>query len=162
MNEVGTLSLNECDITNKDIIVTYVPQTFVTSYQYIIYKDSVEQNVITVSNNKSTDIKFDETGNYQIKIIAYHNNGYSTYTTGTYQIDKESPIIDISQKTVNLDLGDHYNIYSNIIVKDNIDGDITKSVSTNIDSLNLNSFGKKKLVYTVSDKIGRASCRERV
>lgn len=157
MNEVGTLSLNECDITNKDIIVTYVPQTFVTSYQYIIYKDSVEQNVITVSNNKSTDIKFDETGNYQIKIIAYHNNGYSTYTTGTYQIDKESPIIDISQKTVNLDLGDHYNVYSNIIVKDNIDGDITKSVSTNIDSLNLNSFGKKKLVYTVSDKAGNIS-----
>lgn len=157
MNEVGTLNLNECDITNKDITVTYVPQTFVTSYQYIIYKDGTEQNIITVSNNKSTDITFNETGNYQIKIIAYHNEDYSSYTTGIYKIDKEAPIIDVENKTVELNLGEHYDVYSNVIVTDNVDGNLTKSVSTNIDSLNLNSFGKKKLIYTVSDKAGNVA-----
>ena len=34
MNEVGTLSIMESSLTNKDIIVTYVPNTFVTNYEY--------------------------------------------------------------------------------------------------------------------------------
>ena len=31
MNDIGTLNLMECDLTNKDIVVTYVPNTFVTT-----------------------------------------------------------------------------------------------------------------------------------
>lgn len=154
MNEVGTLSINECDITNQDVTVTYVPQTFVTSYQYIIYKDNKEDSVRIISNNKSTNIKLSETGNYKIKIIAYHSGGHSIYQTGIYKIDKEAPVIEVDKSIVDLNPSEHYNIYSNIMVTDNVDGNLTKKVETNIDSINLHSFGKKKLIYTVTDSAG--------
>lgn len=157
MNEVGTLNINECDITSKDVTVTFVPRTFVTLYQYTIYKEGQYLNTVNVSNNKKSNIVFSKTGNYYIKFVAYYNGGYHTYKTGIYKIDKEAPVIKIDKQVVNLGLGEHYNIYSNVSVKDNVDGDITKNISTNIDSINLNTFGKKKLIYTVSDQAGNKS-----
>ena len=38
MDGIGTLNINGCDATNKDIIVTYVPNAFVTSYQFSSYE----------------------------------------------------------------------------------------------------------------------------
>ena len=49
MNEVGTLSIMESSLTNKDIIVTYVPNTFVTNYEYTVYKDNVVYKNIKVA-----------------------------------------------------------------------------------------------------------------
>ena len=70
MNEVGTLNLMESDLTNKDIVVTYVPNTFVTSYEYTIYKDGVIYKNVSVDNSDKADIKLDKTGNYKISIKA--------------------------------------------------------------------------------------------
>lgn len=160
MNDVGTLSINECEITHNDVTVTYVPQTFVTSYQYVIYKDGKDYKNITVNNNKKTDILFDETGKYQIKIIAYTNVGYKTYETGYYQIDKEAPVIEVQNEKVILSLGEDYDPITNIRAYDNVDGNIKDAVKTNIDSINLNFFGKKKLTYTVSDQAGNTTTKD--
>ena len=160
MNDVGTLSINECEITNKDVTVTYVPQTFVTSYQYSIYKDGKDYKNITVNNNKKTNIILDKTGNYQIIITAYTNLGFRTYKTGYYKIDKEAPVIEVQNEKVILSLAEDYNPLTNIRAHDNVDGNVKNKVKTNIDSINLNFFGKKKLTYIVSDKAGNIAKKD--
>ena len=88
----------ECDLTNKDIVVTYVPSTFVTNYKYQILKDDKEYKSINVSNNSNSDIKLSETGNYKIIITTYNNNSYKVYKKKINRIDKEAPVIEVNQK----------------------------------------------------------------
>lgn len=160
MNDVGTLNINECSPTNKDVTVTYVPQTFVTSYEYTIYKDSKEYKTIKVNNNKSSNIVLDETGVYQIKITTLSLYGSSTYTTKYYKIDKEAPVIEVQNEKVVLSLAEDYDPLTNIRAYDNVDGNIKNNVKTNIDSINLNFFGKKKLTYTVTDQAGNMASKD--
>lgn len=160
MNEVGTLNINGCDTTNKDVTVTYVPKTFVTSYQYTIYKDDLVYNTVTVSNNKESNVYLKDTGNYKIKIVAYTTEGYITYTTNEYKIDKESPVITVDNESVTIAVGEHYDIYSNVEITDNIDGDITNKVTTNINTIDFNSWGKKKLTYEVVDQAGNKAAKD--
>lgn len=159
MNEVGTLSLNGCDITNKDTIVTYVPNAFVTNYQYIILKDDVEINKVSVDDNSSSNIILNQSGNYRIKIIAHSNTGYNTFITDTYKIDKEKPIIKLKKDVVNLKTGTNYDIYSNISVTDKYSNDDV-TIQTNIDEIDLSKSGKQTLVYTVSDTAGNISTKD--
>ena len=159
MNEVGTFNVNGCDLTNKDVTVTYIPQTLITNYEYRIIKDNDITNTVVVSNNRESNIVFNETGNYEIEIIAYIDNESYQFKTETYKIDKEAPIIDAKEE-VNVDANEYYDVYSNVKVVDNVDGDITKSVRSNISELNLNSVGKKKLIYTVSDEAGNTATKE--
>lgn len=158
MNEVGTISINGCDTTNKDVTVTYVPQEFVTSYQYTIYKDDLIHNTITVTNNKESNIYLKDTGIYKIKIDAHTNLGYKTYTTNEYKIDKEAPVITVDNEVVNVDIGDYYDVYTNIHITDNYDGDITKSAKTN--KIDFNSWGEKKLTYEVVDQAGNKATKD--
>lgn len=160
MDGIGTLNINGCDATNKDIIVTYVPNAFVTSYQYTIYKDDLLKNTVTVSNNKESNIYLKETGNYKIKFTLYKENGYETFTTNEYKIDKSAPVITVDNESVTVDIGDDYNVYSNVKVIDDMDGDITNKVTTNINEINFNSFGKKKLIYEVSDEAGNVASKD--
>ena len=148
MNEVGTLNINGCDATKNDVTVTYVPKTFVTSYQYIVYKDGLEHNTVTVSNNKESNIYLKETGIYKIKIIAYTSDGYNSFTTDEYKIDKEAPVIKVDKDVVNISVGEDYDLYSNIQATDNYDGDVTSKVTASKDSIGFNSW---KVTYEVSD-----------
>lgn len=157
MNDIGTLNIIESDLTNKDIIVTYVPNTFVTNYKYCILKDNKEYKKITVSDNKESNIKLDETGEFKIIITAYVNNSYKTYETGIYKIDKEAPVIEINKEVVNLTVGDYYNELNGVKAIDNIDGNVTSSIKTNINDINLKILGRKNLIYTVSDQAGNVS-----
>lgn len=160
MNEVGTLNIIESDLTNKDIVVTYVPNTFVTSYEYTIYKDDVVYKNISIENGDKSNIKLDKTGNYKISIKATTLKGESTYETGIYKIDKEAPIIEVSNYNYTISPGESIDVLNDVKATDNVDGDITKSITTNKDSLNLNSFGSKKLTYTVVDSAGNTSSKD--
>ena len=160
MNDIGTLNLMECDLTNNDIVVTYVPSTFVTNYKYQILKDDKEYKSINVSNNSNSDIKLSETGNYKIIITAYSNNSYKVFETGIYRIDKEAPVIEVNQSSIDIILGEYYNEKNGVKATDNVDGNITSNIKTNIDDINLNTLGKKRLIYTVSDKAGNTATKE--
>ena len=160
MNDVGTLNIIECNPTNKDIIVTYVPNTFVTNYKYQIIKDNKEYKNITISNNEKSDIKLSETGNYKIIITAYGNNSYKTYETGIYKIDKEAPVIEVENDYITIRPFEYYNEKSGIKVTDNVDGVITQNIKSNIEDVNLNTLGKKKLTYTVSDQAGNVATKD--
>ena len=160
MNEVGTLNINESDLTNKDIVVTYVPNTFVTNYEYTIYKDGVVYKNIVSENSAKANIKLDKTGNYKIIIKATTLKGEASYESGVYKIDKEAPTIKISKYNYTISPGDNINVMKDVKATDNIDGDITAKVTTNKDSLNLNSFGTKKLTYTVVDSAGNTISKD--
>lgn len=159
MNEVGTFSINGCDLTNKDVTVTYIPQTLITNYEYRIIKDNNIINTVVVPNNHKSNIILDKTGNYQIEIIAYNNNEKYQFKTDVYKIDKEAPVIEAKDE-VDISVSEYYDVYSYVKATDNVDGDITKSVKSNINKINLNSVGKRKLIYTVSDEAGNTATKE--
>lgn len=160
MNDVGTLNIIESELTNKDIVVTYVPNTFVTSYEYTIYKDDVVYKNISVDNGDKSNIKLDKTGNYKISIKAITLKGDATYETGIYKIDKEAPTIEVSKYNYTISPGENIDVLKDVKATDNIDGDITKSITTNKDTLNLKSFGSKKLTYTVVDAAGNIATKD--
>ena len=159
MNDVGTLNIIESDLTNKDIVVTYVPNTFVTNYKYQILKDNKEFKSVNVSNNKECNIKLNETGNYKIIITAYSNNNYKVFETGIYKIDKEAPEVSVNEESINLTISDYFNEMNGVKATDNIDGNITSNIKTNIKDINLNTLGKKELIYTVSDQAGNVTTK---
>lgn len=160
MNEVGTLSIIESDLTNKDIVVTYVPNTFVTSYEYTIYKDNVVYKTIKIDNGDNSNIKLDKTGEYKISIKATTLKGEYVLDSGIYKIDKEAPTIEVGKYNYTISLGENIDVLKDVKATDNIDGDITSSITTNKDSLNLNSFGSKKLTYTVVDAAGNTATKD--
>ena len=160
MNEVGTLNIMESDLTNKDIVVTYVPNTFVTSYEYTIYKDNVVYKTIKIDNGDNSNIKLDKTGEYKISIKATTLKGDATYETGIYKIDKEAPTIEVSKYNYTISPGENIDVLKDVKATDNVDGDITGSITTNKDTLNLKSFGSKKLTYTVVDRAGNTATKD--
>ena len=160
MNEVGTLSINESSLTNEDITVTYVPNTFVTNYEYTIYKDDVVYKNIKVDNSNNSNIKLDKTGTYKIVINAATLKGNSTLESGLYKIDKEAPTIEVRNYNYTISPGEDIDLLKDVKATDNIDGDITGSITTNKDKLNLNSFGSKKLTYTVVDSAGNKASQD--
>ena len=160
MNEVGTLNIMKSDLTNKDITVTYVPNTFVTNYEYTIYKDDVVYKNIKVDNGDKSNIKLDKTGDYKIVINATTLKGNSTLESGIYKIDKEAPTIEVENYNYTISPGENVDLLKGVKATDNKDGDISGRVSTNKDDLNLNSFGSKKLTYTVVDSAGNTATKD--
>ena len=160
MNEVGTLNIMESSLTNKDITVTYVPSTFVTNYEYTIYKNDVVYKNIKVDNGDKSNIRLDKTGNYKIVISATTLKGETTLESGIYKIDKESPTIEIENYNYTISPGEDIDILDGVKATDDIDGDITARVTTNLDELNLNSFGSKRLTYTVVDSAGNTATKD--
>ena len=160
MNEVGTLSINESSLTNEDITVTYVPNTFVTNYEYTIYKDDVVYKNIKVDNGNNSNIKLDKTGTYKIVINATTLKGNSTLESGLYKIDKEAPTIEVRNYNYTISPGEDIDLLKDVKATDNVDGDITGNITTNKDKLNLNSFGSKKLTYTVVDSAGNKASQD--
>lgn len=151
------ISSNE-NYVNKDILVTYTPNSSVIKYQYFIYKNDniVEQAVI--NENKKTDFILNETGSYKIKINTVDiNNEQKIIDSGVYNIDKIAPVIELDEKVVNMEIGDTLKPLEGVKVTDNIDGNLINRVTTNINELDLNNPGVKTLTYKVVDSAGNVA-----
>lgn len=149
------LSINNVEITNEDIVVTYTPSSYVISYSYTIIKDNVRSSTVNVSSNTPTNIILNETGTYKIEITTTDYYGkINSVTSGEYNIDKEAPIINIKNKTYKIKTNGELNILDGVSASDIVDGDLTASITTNLNTLDLSKEGIKKLEYSVSDKAG--------
>ncbi len=147
------LSINEIS-TFEDIIVTYNPSLNVTNYSYVVYKDNVVIEKSDLINTK-VDIKLTDEGKYKIEIINYDVNGVETkISSGDYIIDRSLPIIKLQNKTYKIKTGESINYLDGVSATDNLDGDITGSITTNIDSIDFNKEGVKKIEYSVTDSSG--------
>lgn len=149
------LSINYMDSTNKDVVVTYTPSSLITNYSYVIIKNNNRSNPINISSNTPEVITLKDTGTYKIEITTTDVNGLSnTITSGEYKIDKEAPVINIKEKKYIIKTNEELNISGNITASDQIDGDLTSNITSNINELDFSSEGIKIIEYSVSDKAG--------
>ena len=148
--------MENLNVTNEDIIVTYTPLNSVAHFSYSVFKDS---NIVlseTIYNNKPIDIILNETGEYYIEINNYdYYTNQSKIVSGKYLIDKTAPRLELTEDSIiyskNIDLN------SIISATDNYDGNITNNITNNISELDISESGIKKLTYTVSDAAGNIS-----
>lgn len=145
---------------NKDIIIEYTPTSTAISYVYHIYKNDKLIDVYNSSTNEKTSIVLDETGVYKIVVKETDiNNNINTINSGIYKIDKEKPVIEVSNQILTMQQGDKLDLFADLKVHDNFDGDLFSKVTTNFDELDLNTLGVKKLVYTVIDEAGNVATK---
>lgn len=152
-------SINET-LSKEDITVTFTPDLNVTKYTYKVYKNNDLVSSISISLNKSVDIVLDSTGRYIINVETFDGVNTSQYKSDEYIVDKDAPEIRVIKDTLSMRTKDKLNVSAGVKAKDSIDGDVTSSITSNISELNLKTTGKKKLIYTVSDKAGNTSSKE--
>jgi len=161
MNEnIDSLSLfSQIKPINQDITVIYTPNIDAVSYNYTLYKDN--QIIETHSDNANIkSIIMTETGEYKLIINETDNLGnINQIESGYYRIDKEKPVINVGNQVLNMQIGDTLDLYSDIEILDNVDGNITDKVATNYNELNFDTVGTKQLVYTVSDEAGNIATK---
>ncbi|MDO4963070.1 MAG: type II secretion system F family protein [bacterium] len=148
------LSINYIN-TNEDVIVTYTPSSNVLRYSYTIIKDNEYKDIVNVEGTKSSDILLNETGIYKLEITYIDNlNHENKIVSGEYKIDKEAPILNIENKTYKIKCSENFNYLDGVSAYDNVDGDLTGNIKTNISNLDLSTNGVKELVYEVQDSAG--------
>ena len=162
MNEVGKFNINSLSKpANKNITVVFSPSENVVEYTYEIYKDGNIINTPVKMINKESNIVLSDSGKYGIRINAIFSDGSSKILdSGHYIIDKEKPKIIVRNQTLNIKNNQTNKIKENAIASDNLDGDISSKVTTNINSLNLNTDSTQKLVYSVKDSAGNIDTKE--
>lgn len=160
MNNQSILNLYQTNPTNQDQTIIYTPHENITNYQYTIYKDNETLEQKNIDNNDPLTIILDETGQYQLIITEYDHYGKENQIkSGTYQIDKEKPIIEVTNTRVELKQNQTYNPLENITVHDNMDQEIQNKIITNLESLDLTTPGDQNLKYQVTDAAGNIATK---
>lgn len=159
-NYVG-FSTDNCSLpSNKNIKITYFPKEDTDYYTYQLYKNDSIVRTVTINGSKSTEIYVDSTGKYQVKINRYLLDGTTTLENSCeYVVDKEKPVLNVKNEILTMTKGNKINIMEGVSASDNIDGNINGYIVSNISDLNLNSTGKKRLTYTVSDRAGNSTSK---
>lgn len=137
---------------NTDLTVVFSPAQNTQTYTYNLYKDNtvIETNTLNIPHT----FYLSDTGNYKIIIKSLDtNNIQNTISSGIYMIDKMPPVISLKEKNIKINKGKE--IDSSIVsAKDNVSGDLTKEITSNINTINLNEIGTKQITYTVKDEAG--------
>lgn len=143
------------EAVNSDIVVIFTPDSNVKNYKYSITYNNDVMDYIVVENNNPTTITLNQTGSYTINVKTYNQfNKETSIDSGIYNIDKEKPILEISDKTIEFVTGTNYNFKEDAKAYDNLDGDITSLITTNEKDIDFSIPGIKTLTYEVSDKAG--------
>ena len=146
--------------TNEDVIVTFKPKEDTTSYICRVYNNGILIDVIKKTGNKEVTITLKDSGNLYIIVKGIDSFGREDeYKSGNYIIDKEPPQLAVGESNLLFYIGDKLDVMGGVKAKDNIDGDITSSVTTNIDEINLEEAGIRSLIYSVSDKAGNVTTK---
>lgn len=162
MNEVidGLSLSSQIKPINQDITVFYTPASDVVSYKYDLYKDEKLIDTYSFTTNQKTSIVMSDSGVYKIVITLTDQFGNTnTINSGIYNIDKEKPVIELNENILTMQKGDTLDLFADLKVYDNFDGDITSRITTNYNELDFNTLGVKKLVYEVSDEAGNIASK---
>ena len=150
----GNFDINSMNPTNKDITIVFSPSNNVVSYTYQIYKDNVPVNTTDINNNAPSNIVLSETGIYKINVHMNLINGTSDdVQSGEYIIDKEAPIINISQKQVTTTPTKAKNLIT-CTANDNYSGNLSDKITSNIDEISFDKTGNYTYKCTVQDEAG--------
>ena len=161
MDYIGYNILEQLEPTNQDINLSFNPDPAYKSYKIVIIRDNEIYKEITIINPTPTSFTLSETGTYKINTIYYDEFMNETQIEGgTYIIDKEAPIIKVGKTHYEIHLGTTFNIMGNVTATDNMDKNITSSITTNKNELDFSTKGIKKIIYTVSDQAGNVAEKE--
>lgn len=162
-SQLGFSLLDHEEPTNQDLHIIYSPSSLVMRYTYSILKDGTPIRSESVEGEKKTEIILSETGTYQIKIESYDfYNRKTEIKSGIYKIDKEAPVITLENESLKMRIGSSFLPMQYVKAYDQEDGDLLKHVTTNIEELNFEETGLKKLVYTVTDSAGNTTSKTMV
>jgi len=163
----SSFSLYEQQLTNKELNITYKPNTTVLSYSYKIYKDDLLYDEVIVKNKAQSKIVLDESGTYKIEVVRKHKDGTtSKEVSGLYKIDIDKPAIIVKDDylkmhTLKKDESFNINIFKDKIrVIDKQDGEIFNSLVCDTENVDFSLIGVQKLNCTVSDKAGNMNSQE--
>ena len=161
MEEFIGFNIYEQSPTKEDIKIIYNPNTNYQSYKVTIYKDNEIYKEINKINMQQTEFVLSETGTYQIEITYYDEFMQETKEySGIYNIDKDIPVLTIEKNFIEINLGKKLNIMENVTAADDKEGNLTNNITTNINEINMNTPGVKKLIYKVSDQAGNIAEKE--
>ena len=160
MDEVGVFKSDKT-LSNKTLVVSFLPSKNVKTYSYQIFKDGKPKNNLVNKANVKSDIVLNETGEYHIHLKATMNDDtVKDLYSEKYTLDLEKPVIEVSSDSLEIKKNINNEIIKNVKVHDNLDGNITQNVTTNVSSLNLKVDKIQKLTYTSQDKAGNISTRQ--
>lgn len=163
----SSFSLYEQKLTNKEINITYKPNTTVLSYSYKIYKDNELYDEVKIKNKSLSKIILDESGTYKIEVTLKHQNGTtSREESGMYVLDLDKPIILLKDDYLTMHTlknNETFNIQTfedNIKVTDIQDGNLFSSLKCDTSNIDFQMVGVQKMTCTVSDQAGNISEKE--
>ncbi|WP_050632263.1 immunoglobulin-like domain-containing protein [Bacillus andreraoultii] len=143
--------------SNKTIYVgsSFNPKSGVTA------KDNVDGN-LTSKIKISGSVNTKKVGTYQLTytVSDIAKNKTTVKRTITVKKDTIKPIIS-GATNKNINIGTSFNQLAGVTAKDNLDGNITKSIKIS-GAVNVNKAGTYKLIYSVSDKAGNKATVTRI
>ena len=142
--------------TNEDVIIVYTPSFDVTNYSYAIIKNGVKGDTVNISNNSPISITLTDDGVYNILITLNTNGVVGTISSGEYVIDNTAPVINVKKKTYKIKENETVDVLNGVTAYDN-NTDITDSITTNMDSIDLSTTGIKTVEYTACDNAGNCT-----
>lgn len=146
---------NALEYTNEDVVVIYTPSSDTLNYSYAVIKNGIKGETLNINSNVPSTIMISDEGTYSIQVTLYKNNGIvENITSSNYTIDKTSPIINVKNKTYKTIINKNIDILSGVTATDDIDGNITSSITTNLDSIDMSKTGIKTVEYYVYDRAG--------
>lgn len=129
------------NITNKDVVINNEN----TNCVYEVIKDNKK-----IDEGICKNITLTSNGSYEVIFKDSLTNSITTYK---YVIDKEPPKIKLEQKKYKITNKEKFTIKDKITVTDNIDSNIS-NIETNIDTINFNETGIKKIDIKAYDSAG--------
>jgi Flp pilus assembly protein TadB len=146
--------------TNQDLTITYTPDNLVMRYTYTVLKNGIPSSSESIDGEKPVNIVLDESGTYQIKIESYdYYNRKTEIESGVYKIDKDAPVIILGSDSLKMRVGSILYPMADVKAYDTQDGDLLDQVTTNVEELDFDEIGLKKLVYTVTDSAGNTTTK---
>ena len=148
------------------IVLSAVDHSDISCMKYQIIKDSVAGevvNVVVTGKEASEIVTLSETGRYRIQLTGIDAHGnISELESGEYLIDHSGPEIMFDPEIINLESEQvlKYNLLTGVSVRDNVDGVINNNQITTSGTL-VKAPGTYKIIYTVSDRLGNRSSKER-
>ncbi|MBP3920630.1 MAG: type II secretion system F family protein [Bacilli bacterium] len=159
MDYIGFDKFEQIIPINTDLTINFNPDTNFSSYKLIIYKDNNIYKELNKIKLVPTTFTLSETGTYKIEVKYYDSYMNETIiNSGIYNIDKEAPILNVGEKYIEVNLGSKLNIMSGVSATDNFSKNL--NIITNLDNINFNTKGIKKITYTVSDEAGNITNKD--